>query len=105
MSTVLEKIKQKDDFLGDYPFPEKKKENNKGKNYDKHQLKPGSDKFLNDLVNKVVACETMSGKIITGVLIGYDTYTLLVVEPKDIKNPNPKRTVIFKHGLVSICEA
>ncbi len=75
-----------------------------GKKYDKHQLKPGSDKFLNDFVNKVVACETLSGKTITGVLIGYDTYTLLVVEPKDIKDPNPKRTVIFKHGMVSIRE-
>ncbi len=97
MNTVFDK-------MGTITEQEKEQKWDKGKKHDKHQPKPGSDKFIDDLANKVVACETLSGKTITGVLTGYDTYTLLVVEPKDIKNPNPKGTVIFKHGLVSVRE-
>jgi small nuclear ribonucleoprotein (snRNP)-like protein len=95
MSTVLDKISGE----------EKERKWDKDKKHDKHQFKPGSEKFLNDLVNKVVSCETLSGKTTTGILMSYDTYTLLVVDPKELKNPNPKRTILFKHGLMSLSEA
>jgi small nuclear ribonucleoprotein (snRNP)-like protein len=63
-----------------------------------------SDKYLTDFVNKVVVCDTLSGKTITGVLIGFDKFELILVELKDIKSKNPKKTVIFKHGLISVKE-
>jgi small nuclear ribonucleoprotein (snRNP)-like protein len=63
-----------------------------------------SDKYLSDFVNKVVVCETLSGKAITGVLTGFDKFELILVELKDIKSKNPKKTVVFKHGLISVKE-
>jgi len=54
---------------------------------------------LSDFINKVVVCETLSGKTITGVLTGFDKFELILVELKDIKSKNPKKTVVFKHGL------
>jgi len=63
-----------------------------------------SDKYLSDFINKVVVCETLSGKTITGVLTGFDKFELILVELKDIKSKNPKKTVVFKHGLVSVRE-
>ncbi|MCE8428379.1 MAG: RNA chaperone Hfq [Candidatus Methanoperedens sp.] len=63
-----------------------------------------SDKYLSDFMNKVVVCYTLSGKTITGILTGYDKYELILVETKDIKSKNPKKIVIYKHGLVSIQE-
>ncbi len=62
------------------------------------------DKYLSDFMNKVVVCETLSGKTITGVLAGYDRYTMLLIETKDIKSTNPMKTMIYKHGVVSIRE-
>lgn len=55
-------------------------------------------------MNKVVVCETLSGKTITGILTGYDKYELLLVDVKDIKSKKPKKTVVYKHGLISIQE-
>jgi len=63
-----------------------------------------SDKYLSDFINKVVVCETLSGKTITGVLTGFDKFELILVELKDIKSKNPKKTVVFKHGLISVKE-
>jgi small nuclear ribonucleoprotein (snRNP)-like protein len=62
------------------------------------------DKFLPDFVNKIVVCETLSGKTLTGVLTGHDRYTVLLVEAKDIKSKKPMQTLVFKHGMVSIRE-
>jgi len=42
--------------------------------------------YLSDFMNKVVVCETMSGKTITGILTGFDKYELILVETKDIKS-------------------
>ena len=63
-----------------------------------------SDKYLSGFMNKVVVCETLSGKTITGVLTGYDKYELILVEAKDIKSKKPLKTLVFKHGLVSVRE-
>jgi len=63
-----------------------------------------SDKYLSDFINKVVVCETLSGKTINGVLTGFDKFELILVELKDIKSKNPKKTVVFKHGLISVRE-
>ncbi len=62
------------------------------------------DKYLSDFMNKAVVCETLSGKTITGVLAGYDRYTMVLIEMKDIKSTNPMKTMIYKHGVVSIRE-
>lgn len=72
------------------------------KNKDEEPQK--SDKYLSDFINKVVVCETLSGKTITGVLTGFDKFELILVEVKDIKSKNPKKTVVFKHGLISVRE-
>jgi small nuclear ribonucleoprotein (snRNP)-like protein len=72
------------------------------KNKDEEPQK--SDKYLSDFINKVVVCETLSGKTINGVLTGFDKFELILVELKDIKSKNPKKTVVFKHGLVSVRE-
>jgi len=72
------------------------------RNRDEAPQKP--DKYLSDFVNKVVVCETLSGKTITGILTGYDKYELLLVDVKDIKLKKPKKTVVYKHGLISIQE-
>ena len=72
------------------------------KNIDEELQK--SNKYLSDFINKVVVCETLSGKTITGVLTGFDKFELILVELKDIKSKNPKKTVVFKHGLVSVRE-
>lgn len=71
------------------------------KNKDEGSQKP--DKYLSDFMNKVIICETLSGKTITGILTGYDKYELILVETKDIKSKKPK-TIIYKHGLISIRE-
>ena len=63
-----------------------------------------SDKYLSDLFNKVVVCETLSGKTLTGILTGYDKYELILVETKDIKSKKPMKTLVYKHGLISIRE-
>jgi small nuclear ribonucleoprotein (snRNP)-like protein len=63
-----------------------------------------SEKYLSDFINKVVVCETLSGNTITGVLTGFDKFELILVELKDIKSKNPKKTVVFKHGLISVRE-
>lgn len=63
-----------------------------------------SEKYLSDFINKVVVCETLSGKTITGVLTGFDKFELILVEVKDIKSKKPMKTVVFKHGLVSVRE-
>ena len=72
------------------------------KNKDEEPQK--SDKYLSDFINKVVVCETLSGETITGVLTGFDKFELILVELKDIKSKNPKKTVVFKHGLISVRE-
>lgn len=60
--------------------------------------------YLSDFMNKVVICETMSGKTITGILTGFDKYELILVETKDIKSKKPMKIIVYKHGLVSIRE-
>lgn len=64
----------------------------------------GQSSYLNDFLNKVVVCETMNGKTITGILTGFDKYELILVETKDIKSKNPPKIIVYKHGLVSIRE-
>jgi small nuclear ribonucleoprotein (snRNP)-like protein len=73
-------------------------QNNKGEGSQK------SDKYLYDFMNKVVVCETLNGKIITGILTGYDKYEFILVETKEIKSKNPLKTIVYKHGLISIRE-
>ncbi len=73
-------------------------------NIKKYYVMKEEDKFLPEFMNKVIVCETLSGKTITGVLTGYDKYTMLLVEAKDIKSKKPMKTIIFKHSLVSIRE-
>lgn len=65
--------------------------------------KPQSS-YLSDFMNKVVVCETISGKTITGILTGFDKYELILVETKDIKSKKPLKIIVYKHGLVSIRE-
>ena len=60
--------------------------------------------YLSDFMNKVVVCETMSGKTITGILTGFDKYELILVETKDIKSKKPMKIIVYKHGLVSVRE-
>jgi len=72
------------------------------KNMDEELQK--SNKYLSDFINKVVVCETLSGKTITGVLTGFDKFELILVEVKDIKSKKPMKTVVFKHGLISVRE-
>jgi small nuclear ribonucleoprotein (snRNP)-like protein len=61
--------------------------------------------YLSNFINKIVVCETLSEKTVTGVLTEYNRYELILVETKDIKAKKPMKTVVFKHGLVSIREA
>ncbi len=63
------------------------------------------EEYLSYFMNKVVVCETSSGKTISGVLTGYNKYELLLVEAKDIKSKKAAKTLIYKHGLVSIKES
>ncbi len=60
--------------------------------------------YLSDFMNKVIVCDTLSGKTITGILTGYDKYELILVETKDIKSKKPMKIVVYKHALVSIRE-
>lgn len=76
--------------------------NGEQRNKDEGSQKP--DKYLSDFINKVIVCETISGKTITGILTGYDKYELLLVDVKDIKSKKPKKMVVYKHGLISIQE-
>lgn len=55
-------------------------------------------------MNKVIVCDTLSGKTITGILTSYDRYELILVETKDIKSKKPMKIVVYKHALVSIRE-
>ncbi len=60
--------------------------------------------YLTDFLNKVIVCDTLSGKTITGILTSYDKYELILVETKDIKSKKPMKIVVYKHALVSIRE-
>ena len=60
--------------------------------------------YLSDFLNKVIVCDTLSGKTITGVLTSYDKYELILVETKDIKSKKPLKIIVYKHALVSIRE-
>ncbi|MDP2841784.1 MAG: RNA chaperone Hfq [Candidatus Methanoperedens sp.] len=60
--------------------------------------------YLSDFMNKVIVCDTLSGKTITGILTSYDKYELILVETKDIKSKKPMKIVVYKHALVSIRE-
>jgi small nuclear ribonucleoprotein (snRNP)-like protein len=60
--------------------------------------------YLSDFMNKVIVCDTLSGKTITGILTSYDRYELILVETKDIKSKKPMKIVVYKHALVSIRE-
>ncbi|NJD76215.1 MAG: hypothetical protein FIB08_03855 [Candidatus Methanoperedens sp.] len=62
------------------------------------------EEYLSYFMNKVVVCETLSGKTITGILTGCNKYELLLVEAKDIKSKKPMKTLVYKHGVVSIRE-
>jgi small nuclear ribonucleoprotein (snRNP)-like protein len=75
-----------------------------GEQRNKEEALQKSDNYLSDFMSKVVACETLSGKAIIGILTGYDKYTLSLVETKDIKSKKPMKTVVYKHALVSIRE-
>ncbi len=75
-----------------------------GEQRNKDEVSQKSDNYLSDFMSKVVVCETLSGKAIIGILTGYDKYTLILVETKDIKSKKPMKTVVYKHALVSIRE-
>jgi len=60
--------------------------------------------YLSDFMNKVIICDTLSGKTITGILTSFDKYELILVETKDIKSKKPMKIVVYKHALVSIRE-
>jgi small nuclear ribonucleoprotein (snRNP)-like protein len=60
--------------------------------------------YLFDFMNKVIICDTLSGKTITGILTSFDKYELILVETKDIKSKKPMKIVVYKHALVSIRE-
>ena len=75
-----------------------------GEQQNKDMGQQKSDKYLSDFLNKVVVCDTLSGKKITGIMTGYDKYELILVETRDIKSKNPIKIVVYKHGLVSIQE-
>ena len=60
--------------------------------------------YLTDFLNKVIVCETLSGKTISGILTSYDKYELILVETKDIKSKKPMKIVVYKHALISIRE-
>lgn len=60
--------------------------------------------YLTDFLNKVIVCDTLSGKTITGILTSYDKYELILVETKDIKSKKPLKIIVYKHSLVSIRE-
>jgi small nuclear ribonucleoprotein (snRNP)-like protein len=60
--------------------------------------------YLTDFLNKVIVCDTLSGKTITGILTSYDKYELILVETKDIKSKKPLKIVVYKHAIVSIRE-
>jgi small nuclear ribonucleoprotein (snRNP)-like protein len=75
-----------------------------GEQKNKDEGSQKSDKYLSDFMNKVVVCETLSGKTLTGILTGYDKYELILVETKDIKSKKPMKTIVYKHGLISIRE-
>ena len=60
--------------------------------------------YLTDFLNKVIVCDTLSGKAITGILTSYDKYELILVETKDIKSKKPLKIIVYKHALVSIRE-
>ncbi|MDO8728056.1 MAG: RNA chaperone Hfq [Candidatus Methanoperedens sp.] len=60
--------------------------------------------YLTDFLNKVIVCDTLSGKTITGILTSYDKYELILVETKDIKSKKPLKIIVYKHALVSIRE-
>ena len=78
--------------------------NKAGEQKNKDEGSQKSDKHLSDFMNKVVVCETLSGKTITGILTGYEKYELILVETKDIKSKKPMKTIVYKHGLISIRE-
>jgi small nuclear ribonucleoprotein (snRNP)-like protein len=75
-----------------------------GEQRNREEMPQKPDKYLSDFVNKVVVCETLSGKTIIGIMTGYDKYELLLVDVKDIKSKKPRKTVVYKHGLISIQE-
>jgi small nuclear ribonucleoprotein (snRNP)-like protein len=75
-----------------------------GEQKNKYEVSQKSDKYLSDFINKVVMCEALSGKTITGILTGYDKYELILVETKDVKSKKPVKTIVYKHGLISIRE-
>jgi small nuclear ribonucleoprotein (snRNP)-like protein len=60
--------------------------------------------YLSDFMNKIIVCDTLSGKTITGILTSYDKYELILVETKDIKSKKPMKIIVYKHALVSIRE-
>ena len=60
--------------------------------------------YLTDFLNKVIVCDTLGGKTITGILTSYDKYELILVETKDIKSKKPLKIIVYKHALVSIRE-
>jgi small nuclear ribonucleoprotein (snRNP)-like protein len=60
--------------------------------------------YLSSLINKIVVCETLTGKTITGVLTEHNKYELILVDTKDIKSKQPKKTVVFKRSVVSVRE-
>ncbi len=53
-----------------------------GEQRNKDEGSQKSDKYLSDFMNKVVVCETLSGKTITGILTGYDKYELILVKQR-----------------------
>ncbi len=70
----------------------------------KYMEEKSQKSYLSDFMNKVVVCETMSGKTMTGILTGFDKYELILIETKDIKSKKPMKIIVYKHGLISVRE-
>lgn len=54
--------------------------------------------FLHNMLDKKVEIETLGGKTLTGILIEYNKYEV------QLKLSDDKVVLLWKHGLLSICE-
>ena len=54
--------------------------------------------FLHNLLNKNVKIETLSGKILTGIFVEYNSYEI------KLKLSDDREILLWKQGLLMICE-
>ncbi len=66
--------------------------------------RPKPPSVFADFMNKIVSCDLMTGETLSGVLVEQRQYELILIDTKDLKSKTPKKTLVFKHGVVSIRE-